>query len=61
MSRVLNDPKGLLGAEVDQIPVSTVFDVILRTAFVFVGNATQQVDPAAQMRVRLTWPPTPFL
>ena len=48
MSRVLNDPKGLLGAEVDQIPVSTVFDVILRTAFVFVGNATQQVDPAAR-------------
>ena len=30
---VLNDPKGLRGADFDQIPVSIIFDVIVRTAF----------------------------
>ena len=31
--RVLNDLKGLWGADFDQIPVSIKFDVIGRTAF----------------------------
>ena len=31
--RVLNDPKGLLGADFDRIPVSIIFGVIVRTAF----------------------------
>ena len=31
--RVLNYPTGLLRAEIDQIPVSIIFDVIVRTAF----------------------------
>ena len=37
---VLNDPKGLRGADFDQIPVSIIFDVIDRTAF-FVLRAMQ--------------------
>ena len=40
--RVLNDPKGLLAADFDQIPVLIILDVIVRTAFFwFVGDATQ--------------------
>ena len=31
--RVLNDPKGLLAADFDQIPVLIILDVIVRTAF----------------------------
>ena len=31
--RVLNDPKRLLGADFDQIPVLILFDVVVRTAF----------------------------
>ena len=31
--RALNDPKGLLGADFDQIPVFIILDVIVRTAF----------------------------
>ena len=30
--RVLNDPKGLLGADFDRIPVSIILDVTVRTA-----------------------------
>ena len=38
--RVLNDPKGLRGADFDQNPVSIIFDVVGRTAFFcFAGNA----------------------
>ena len=32
--RLLNDPKGFWGADFDQIPVSILFDVIVRIAFV---------------------------
>ena len=41
--RVLNDPKGMLGADFDKIPVLTIIlDVVVRTAFFcFVGDATQ--------------------
>ena len=42
--RVLNDPKVLLGADFNQIPVSVMFDVILGSPyrmFCFVGDATQ--------------------
>ena len=38
--RVLNDPKGFSGADFDKIPVSIMFDVIVRTA-VFVLWAMQ--------------------
>ena len=38
--RVLNDPKGFLGADFDQIPVSIILDVIVRTSF-FVSWAMQ--------------------
>ena len=31
--RVLKDPKGFGGADFDQIPVSIIFDVVVRTAF----------------------------
>ena len=31
--RVLNDPKGVWGTDLDQIPVLLIFDVIVRTAF----------------------------
>ena len=31
--RALNDPKGLLGADFDQIPVFIILDVIVRTTF----------------------------
>ena len=31
--RVLNDPKGFWGSNFDQIPVSIIFDVAVRTAF----------------------------
>ena len=34
--RVLSDPKG--GADLDQIPVSVTFDVIVRTFFWFYGE-----------------------
>ena len=60
--RMLNDAKGLLGADFDQVVVSVMFDVIVRTVFFcfvgdanqvrlvrifcFVGNATTPVDPA---------------
>ena len=32
-AEVLNDPKGIWGADFDQIPVSMIFDVIVRTTF----------------------------
>ena len=35
--RVLNDPKGLLGADFDQIPVSIIFDVIVHAIFFICG------------------------
>ena len=41
--RVLNDPKGLLGADFDQIPVSIILDVIVRTAF-FLWAMQHQVE-----------------
>ena len=31
--RVLNGPKGLLGADFDQMPVAIILDVIVRTPF----------------------------
>ena len=31
--RVLNETKGLLGVDFNQIPVSIIFDVMVRTAF----------------------------
>ena len=34
-TEVLNDPKGISGADFDQIPVSIIFDVVVRTAFLF--------------------------
>ena len=43
--RVLNYPTGLLRAEIDQIPVSIIFDVIVRTAFFVLWAPV--VDPAA--------------
>ena len=61
--RLLNDPKRLLGADFDQIPVSIIFDVMVRTTFLFCGRCNTsgispyrifcfvgnaaQVDPAA--------------
>ena len=40
--RVLNDPKGLLGADFDQMPVPIISDVFSPSRiFCFVGNATQ--------------------
>ena len=44
-SRVLNDPRGWLGADFHQIPVSIIFDVIVRTAFFVLWAPV--VDPAA--------------
>ena len=41
---MLNDPKGLLGADFNLIPVSIIFDVIPGSpcnTFCFVGDATQ--------------------
>ena len=39
-----NDPKGLLGADFHQIPVSIIFGVIVRTAFFVLWEPV--VDPA---------------
>ena len=43
--RVRYDPKGLLGAAFHQIPVSIIFDVVVRTALFALWAPV--VDPAA--------------
>ena len=54
--RVLNDLKGLWGADFDQIPVSIIFDVIVRTAF-FVSWAMQHrvVDLQPNLKTIRVW------
>ena len=51
--RVLNDPKGLLGADLDQIPVSIIlFDVLVRTAFfLFCGRCNTGEITSSPYRV----------
>ena len=74
--RVVNDPKGLLGADFHQIPVLIMLDVIIRIAsFVwcamqsrwdrsvqhFLRGQCNTGESCCLMRVRLTWPRTLFL
>ena len=50
--KVLNDPKGLLAADLHQISVSIILDVIVRTfSFCFVGTCDRSF---CLMNVRLT-------
>ena len=58
--RVLNDPKGLFGADFDQIPVSIILTLWSLPQF-FVVMQHLSGGSCCLIRVRLTWPRTPFL
>ena len=54
-AEVLNDPKGIWGADFDQISVSKIFDVIVRTTYLVLWAMQHRWNTDSSTATKNTW------